>query len=140
MRMFIGQCLQGAFTKVLEKPYIKGDLGLLFLLSGSCPQCTAEHVRVCFVLRFQTFIFYQPSKKHVQLYLSLPHCIISDIFIPSGTNHCSRPSLQELSSHALETASCWASGPHISTLVSTTDISVYEILLLGGSLTQVSIH
>lgn len=30
MTAFMGQRLQGAFTKVLEKQYIKEDLGLLF--------------------------------------------------------------------------------------------------------------
>lgn len=67
---------------------------------------------VCFLLRVPALIFVPPSKKHVQLYLRLPHCVISDIFTPSGTAHCSRPSLEELSPHALETALCCASGPH----------------------------
>lgn len=31
MTAFMGQCLQGAFPKVLEKQYLKEDLGLLFL-------------------------------------------------------------------------------------------------------------
>ena len=47
------------------------------------------------------------------------------------------PSLQELSSHALETASCWVSGPHVSTPANGTDISVYAVALVGGSLPQV---
>ena len=42
----MGQRLQGAFTKVLEKQYVKEDLGLLFLLAGSCQLCTAERARI----------------------------------------------------------------------------------------------
>lgn len=79
---------------------------------------------VCFLLRFPTLIFLPPSKKYVQLYLRLPHCVILDIFIPSGTAHCSRPSLGDLSPHALETALCFASGPNCSISANTADIPV----------------
>lgn len=108
------------------------------------PGCRAERARVqlhsAFSWDSQPLSFSNPAKKHVQLYLRLPHCIIPNIFIPSGTEHLHTPSLQEASSHARETASCWASGPRVSAPANATDISVYVMPLVGGSPSPVCSH
>lgn len=139
MTAFIGQCLQGVFPKVLEKQYLKEGLGLLFLPAAQ-PNVQEFSSTLLSPGIPNPYLLATQQKKHVQLYLRLPHCIIPNIFIPSGTEHLHTPSLQEASAHALETASCWASGPRVSAPANATDISVYVMPLVGGSPSPVCSH
>lgn len=101
--------------------------------SVCCQRCTAKLAGVQFHSAFswgpQTLILQWTRKTYVQLYLRRPHCATQTI--PSGTGDRSRPSLQGLSSHALQIASCRATGPHIFSLVNGTNISA--MLLVWGS-------
>lgn len=79
----------------------------------------------------QTLILQWPSK-NVQHYLRLPHCVISSI---CSLRHrcCSRPSLQELSPHALEVASRLVSAPHGSCPANAADIPARVVICSYGS-------
>lgn len=79
----------------------------------------------------QTLIL-QWHSKHIQHYLRLPHCVISSI---CSLRHrcCSRPSLQELSPHALEVASRLVSGPHGSCPANAADIPARVVICSYGS-------
>lgn len=60
--------------KVLEQQYLKGNLGLFFLPSGSCQLCTAEHARA----QLQSAFFW--GSKH----LSFCHLVKSMFSFTSG--------------------------------------------------------